>query len=85
MLFNACLGCIVFMITNISLLYTAHLLVRRFSQQTPAAVRLTATGTLFYAFIVLMYQALSPFHAIARTRVTAACLLLACFFSLPVG
>ena len=77
MLFNTVLGCVVFLITNISLLYTSHLLVRRFLPNAPASVRLVAIGTLFYAFIILIFQALSPFHAITKTWVTITCLLLA--------
>jgi hypothetical protein len=77
MFFNTLIGCIIFLITNISLLYTSHLFVRRFLPNTPASVRLVAIGTLFYAFIILIFQALSPFHAITKTWVTITCLLLA--------
>ena len=77
MLFNTFLGCSIFLITNISLLYTSHLLVRRFLPKAPASVRLVAIGTLFYAFIILIFQALSPFHAITKTWVAISCLLLA--------
>lgn len=77
MFFKILLGCAVFCITNISLLYTSHLLVRRFFSKTPPAVRLVAIGTLFYSFIILIFQVLSPFHAISKTWVTATCLLLA--------
>jgi hypothetical protein len=38
---------------------------------------LAAIGTLFYAFIIVLFQALSPFHAITKTWVTFTCLLLA--------
>jgi hypothetical protein len=85
MLFDTFLGLSVFLITNLSLLYTAHLLVRRFAPQHPPSVRLVATGTLFYAFIILIFQALSPLHAISRPWVTVACLLLACLFHLLWG
>jgi len=76
-LFNTFIGCIILLITNISLLYTSHLLARRFLPNTPASVRLVAICTLFYAFIILIFQALSPFHAITKTWVTITCLLLA--------
>lgn len=76
MLLNIILGCCVFIITNFSLLYASHLVVRRFFSKFPPSVRLVAIGTLFYAFIILIFQALSPFHAISRTWVTATCLLL---------
>jgi hypothetical protein len=85
MLFDTALGLSVLLITNLSLLYAAHLLVRRFAPQSPASVRLVATGTLFYAFIILIFQALSPFHAISRLWVTVACLALACLFHLLWG
>ena len=77
MLFNTFIGCIIFLITNISLLYTSHLLIRRFLPNAPASVRLVAIGTLFYAFIILIFQALSPFHAISKTWITISCLILA--------
>jgi hypothetical protein len=85
MLFDTALGCSIFLMINLSLLYAAHLLVRRFAPQHPPSVRLVATGTLFYAFIVLLYQALSPLHAISRLWVTAACLVLACLFHVLWG
>ena len=77
MLFNTFIGCIIFVITNISLLYTSHLCVRRFLPNAPASVRLVAIGILFYAFIILIFQALSPFHAISKTWITISCLILA--------
>lgn len=77
MLSNTLLGCIIFLITNISLLYTSHLLVRRFLPNAPSSVRWVATGLIFYSFIILILQALSPFHAITKTWVTTSCLLLA--------
>jgi hypothetical protein len=77
MFFNASLGCIIFLITNSSLLYTAHLLVRRFLPNAPASVRLVTLGTLFYAFIILIFQALSPFYAIGKIWVTISCTLIA--------
>jgi hypothetical protein len=77
MLFETFLACSIFLITNTSLLYAAHLLVRRFIHHCPASVRLVGTGTLFYAFIVLIYQSLSPFHAISRLWVTVTCICIA--------
>jgi len=77
MLFNTLLGCAVFLITNLSLLYTSHLCVRRFLPNAPPSVRLVAIGLLYYSFIILIFQALSPFHAISKTWVTITCLLLA--------
>jgi hypothetical protein len=77
MLSNTLLGCTIFLITNTSLLYTSHLLVRRFIPHFPPSVRLVAIGTLFYASIIVIFQALSPFHAITKTWVTFTCLLLA--------
>lgn len=77
MLFNTFFGCIVFLITNTSLIYTSHLLVRRFLPNAPPSVRLVAIGLSFYSLIILIFQALSPFHAISRTWVTISCLLLA--------
>jgi len=77
MFFNTFIGCSIFLITNCSLLYASHLLVRRFLPNAPASVRLVAIGTVFYSFIVLLLQALSPFHAITKTWVTISCLLIA--------
>jgi len=77
MLHNTLWGCTIFLITNGSLLYVSHLLVRRFLPNAPASVRLVAIGTVFYSFIVLLFQALSPFHAITKTWVTLSCLTLA--------
>lgn len=77
MFFNTLVGCIIVLLTNGSLLYTAHLLVRRFFPNATASARLVAIGTLFYAFIILIFQTLSPFYAITRTGVTITCLLLA--------
>lgn len=82
MLLNTSLGCFVLLVTNTSLLYTSHLLVRRFLPDALASVRLVAIGTLFYAFIILIFQALSPFHAITKTGVTITCLTLALTFHL---
>ena len=77
MLLNTFLGCTIFLMTNLSLLYVSHLLVRRFIPHVPPSVRLVAIGTLFYALIILIFQGLSPFHAITRTGVTITCILLA--------
>ena len=74
---NTFLGCIIFLITNISLLYASHLFVRRFLPKAPPSVRLVAIGILYYSFIILIFQALSPFYAITKTWVTIFCLLLA--------
>ena len=67
------------------MLYTSHLLVRRFIPHVPPSVRLVAIGTLFYAFIILIFQALSPFYAITKSGVTITCLLLGRGFTLPMG
>ena len=75
MLLNTLLGCLIFLITNLSLLYISHLLVRRFLDDAPASIRLVSTGLLFYALIILIFQILSPFHAISKTWVTISCLL----------
>ena len=77
MLFNTLLGYAVFLITNTSLLYTSHLCIRRFLPNAPPSVRLVAIGLLYYSFIILIFQALSPFYAISKTWVTISCLLLA--------
>ena len=77
MLFNTFVGCATFLITNSSLLYTSHLLIRRFLPNVPASVRLVSTGILFSSFIILIFQILSPFHAISKSWVTLSCLLLA--------
>ncbi|KPJ61857.1 MAG: hypothetical protein AMJ42_00720 [Deltaproteobacteria bacterium DG_8] len=74
---NTFFGCAIFLITNISLLYTSHLCVRRFHPHAPPSVRLVAIGLLYYSLIILIFQALSPFHAITRTWVTISCILLA--------
>ncbi len=79
------LGCAVFCITNFSLLYVSHLLVRRFFSKTPPSVRLLAIGTLFYSFIILTFQTLSPFHAITKTWVSITCFLLALVSHLAWG
>ena len=85
MFYNTVLGCLIFLVTNISLLYTSHLLVRRFLSNTPPSVRLVALGTFFYSFIILIFQLLSPFHAITKTGVTISCLVLAFVFHLVWG
>jgi len=77
MLLNTFLGCIIFLATNIFLLYTSHLLVRKFFPNAPPSVRLVAIGVLFYSLIILIFQALSPFFAITRIWVTISCLILA--------
>jgi len=76
MLSNTFLGCSIFLITNISLLYTSHLVARRFLPNAPPSVRLVAIGTFFYSLIILIFQALSPFHAITKIWVAISCLLL---------
>jgi len=75
MLVNILLGCLIFLITNLSLLYISHLFVRRFLANATASVRLISTGLLFYALIILLFQILSPFHAISKIWVTISCLL----------
>ena len=65
-------GCAVFLTSNISLIYAAHLVTRRFYSAAPPAARLAASGTVFYALVVLTLQALSPLHAITRPGVTIA-------------
>ena len=85
MLSNTFIGCLVFLVNNISLLYTSHLLTRRFLSKAPSSVRLVGTGTLFYALIILLFQALSPFHAITKIWVTISCLLLALVVHLVWG
>lgn len=77
MLLNIILGLSIFVITNASLLYASHLVVRRFFSQARPSVRLVAIATLFYALIILIFQALSPFHAITKLWVTVTCLLIA--------
>lgn len=77
MLVNILLGCLIFFITNSCLLYASHLLVRRFFSNLAPAARLIALGVLYYAFIILIFQALSPLHAIARIWVTLTCILIA--------
>ncbi len=77
MIFNLMVGCGIFLITNLSLLYASHLVVRRFMRQCPAPARLAGTATIPYACIILLFQALSPFHAISRLWVTVACLVVA--------
>ena len=85
MLSNTFFGCIVFLTTNISLLYTSHLFVRRFFPNAPPSVRLVAIGILYYSFILLIFQALSPFHAITKTWVTISCLLITFVFHFTWG
>ena len=77
MLLNTFLGSFVFFATNLSLLYSSHLITRRFSPHSPHSVRLVGIGVLYYAFIILLFQALSPFYAITKTWVTIVCLLVA--------
>jgi hypothetical protein len=74
---NTILGSLIFITTNLSLLYVCHLSARRFIPHIPPPVRLVAIGTLFYAFIIILLQVLSPFFAITKFWVTAFCLLLA--------
>ena len=77
MLFATVIGLGVFLLTNLSLLYAAHLLGRRFLAASPPAVRLVGMGVLYYAGVLVVLQALSPFHAITRAGVTSLCLLAA--------
>ena len=77
MLFATVIGLGVFLLTNLSLLYAAHLLGRRFLAASPPAVRLVGMGVLSYAGVLVVLQALSPFHAITRAGVTSLCLLAA--------
>jgi hypothetical protein len=77
MLYNTLIGCLIFVINNSALLYTAHLVVRRFFPHAPPSVRLVTIGVLFYALIILLLQALSPFYAITKTWSTVSCLLIA--------
>jgi hypothetical protein len=76
MLFTISLGCIVFLLTNLSLLYASHLLARRILCDSPAAMRMVGMGIFYYGFIIAILQLLSPLHAITRTGVTTLCLLL---------
>jgi len=80
MLTNTFIGCLVFLVNSVSLVYAAHLATRRFLPGVPPSVRLVAIGTVFYALIILIFQALSPFHAITKTWVTVSCLLTAVVF-----
>jgi hypothetical protein len=80
MLTNTFIGCLVFLVNSVSLVYASHLATRRFLPGVPPSVRLVAIGTVFYALIILIFQALSPFHAITKTWVTASCLLTAVVF-----
>ena len=77
MLFNTFLGSLVFLINNTALLYFCHLLTRRFLPNAPPSVRLVAIGAFFYAFIIILFQVLSPFHAISKTWITVSCLFIA--------
>jgi len=85
MVSNVFTGCIVLIVTNLSLLYTAHLIVRKFYRDAPAAPRLVALGVLYYAFIIALFQLLSPFYAITKTWVTILCLLFALITHLRWG
>jgi len=85
MLLNTLIGCMVFLLTNGSLFYASHLTVRKFMPKFPYAVRLTATGLLFYAGILGVFQALSPFHAITKTGVVLTCLIIAVVFHVLWG
>jgi len=85
MLSNTFFGCAIFLITNGCLLYSAHLLVRRFLSPVPHAARLVALGVMYYSFIILIFQGLSAFEAISKTWVTISCLLLALLFHLLWG
>jgi len=69
MLSTTFFGCSIVLIANTSLLYTSHLLIRRFLPQAPPAVSWVATGSLFYTFIILIFQGLAPLHAITKTGV----------------
>ncbi len=84
-MFETILGCAVLVVCNLSLLYAAHLLVRRFYPSAPPAARLVALGTVFCALILLVLQALSPFHAISRSGVTLSCLVIALLFHRFLG
>ncbi len=77
MLVTILAGCFVFLATNGCLLYASHLLVRRFFSHVPPAARMVAHGVLYYALIVLIFQALSPLHAIGRIWATVSCIAVA--------
>lgn len=76
-MFDTFLGCSTFLLMNFSLAYASHLVVRRFTPYAPVSVRLVSTGLVFYAFIIIIFQLLSPFHAITKTGVSISCLAVA--------
>jgi len=84
-MFETIAGCAVLLVCNASLLYAAHLAVRRFYAAAPHAARLTAAGTVFYALIILIFQALSPAQAITRPGVTISSVAIALVFHLLWG
>ncbi len=84
-MFETVTGCAVLAVCNLSLLYAAHLLVRRFYAAAPPAARLAASGTVFCALLIIVLQALSPFHAITRGGATLACLVIALLSHLFLG
>ena len=71
------LGYAVLLLMNVSLAYTAHLVVRRFTPCASVSIRIVSTGLLFYSLIILVFQLLSPFHAITRIWVCVLCSLIA--------
>lgn len=77
MLINTLIGISVFLLTNLSILYAAHLLTRRFLHASPPAVRLVGLGVVYYSSVIVILQALSPLHAINAAGATVVCLLLA--------
>ncbi len=79
-MYDTLLGCVVFLACNISLLYAAHLVTRRFYSGAPPAARLAASGTVFYALVVLTLQTLAPLHAITGPGVVISSVVIALVF-----
>lgn len=66
-----------FLLSNGALLYAAHLSVRRFYSEAPAAARTVALGTTIVVLVLVTAQALSAMLLFNRMGVALACLLLA--------
>jgi hypothetical protein len=69
-------GGAIFAVANGALAYVSYLAVRRLCPDAGTRVRLTASGLVFVAAIVLLAQLLSPFAMYTREAVAVAAIVL---------
>jgi hypothetical protein len=72
---HSAIGLLVFVVTNGSLLYAAHLVARRFFAEAPFAPRVAAAGIVFVFLVLTIAQILSAVSLFSRLPAVAACML----------